>query len=110
VYIECGKNTKICTTLLRYISLFYFLFVFRYFGLYSTTRSCSVERQGCFSVGFYIAGVEVGLEVNTGTTKDMLPFRHQNSGQIYDLKTANRFFGNIKEETELGQCLLPFIP
>jgi hypothetical protein len=37
------------------------------------------------------ASKEVGLEVNTEKTKYMLLSRHQNAGQSYDIKIANRF-------------------
>jgi hypothetical protein len=36
-----------------------------------------------------------GLEVNTENTKYMLLSRHQNEGQSYDIKTANRSFENV---------------
>jgi hypothetical protein len=37
------------------------------------------------------ASKEVGLEVNTKKTKYMLLSHHQNAGQSYDIKIANRF-------------------
>jgi hypothetical protein len=45
------------------------------------------------------ASKEVGLEVNTEKTKHMLLSRHQNAGQSYDIKIANRCFENeVTEE------------
>jgi hypothetical protein len=41
------------------------------------------------------ASKEVGLEVNTEKTKYMLLSRHQNAGQTYDTKTANRSCENV---------------
>jgi hypothetical protein len=41
------------------------------------------------------AGKEVSLEVNAEKTKYMLLPRHQNAGQINDIKTANRSFKNV---------------
>jgi hypothetical protein len=38
---------------------------------------------------------EVGLEVNTEKTKSMLLSCHQNAGQSYDIKIANRCFVNV---------------
>jgi hypothetical protein len=40
------------------------------------------------------ASEEVGQEVNTGETKYMLMYRHQNAGQNRNIKTANRSFEN----------------
>jgi ribosomal protein S2 len=48
------------------------------------------------------AGKEVGLEVNTEKTKYMLLSRHQNSGQINDIKIANRSFQNVAQFRYLG--------
>jgi hypothetical protein len=45
---------------------------------------------------------EVGLEVNAGTIKYMLPSRHQNDGQNHDIKTANRSFENVAQFKYLG--------
>jgi hypothetical protein len=38
------------------------------------------------------ASKKVGLNVNTEKTEYMLPSRHQNAGQIYDIKIANKCF------------------
>jgi hypothetical protein len=43
------------------------------------------------------ASKEVGLEVNTEKTKYMLLSREQNTGQNYDIKTANRCFENVTQ-------------
>jgi hypothetical protein len=43
------------------------------------------------------ASKEVGLEVNTEKTKYMLLSHHQNSGQSYDIKIANRCFENVEK-------------
>jgi hypothetical protein len=40
---------------------------------------------------------EVGLEVNTEKTKHMLLSHHQNVGQNYDIKMANRCFENVAQ-------------
>jgi hypothetical protein len=41
------------------------------------------------------ASKEVGLEVKTEKTKYMLLSRHQNAGQSYNIKIANRCFENV---------------
>jgi hypothetical protein len=41
------------------------------------------------------ASKEVGLEINVEKTKYMLLSQHQNAGQNWDIKTANRSFENI---------------
>jgi hypothetical protein len=38
---------------------------------------------------------EVGIRVSTEKTKSMLLSRHQNAGQSYDIKIANRCFENV---------------
>jgi late competence protein required for DNA uptake (superfamily II DNA/RNA helicase) len=48
------------------------------------------------------ASKEVGLEVNTEKTKYMLLSRHQNAGQSYDIKMANRYFENVAKFRYLG--------
>jgi hypothetical protein len=48
------------------------------------------------------ASKEVGLGVNTEKTKCMLLSRHQNAGQNYDIKRANRSFGNVPQFKCLG--------
>jgi hypothetical protein len=48
---------------------------------------------------------EVGLEVNTEKTKCMLLSRHQNAGQNYDLKIANRCFQNVAKFRYLGTTI-----
>jgi hypothetical protein len=45
---------------------------------------------------------EIGLEVNTEKTKYMLLSRHQNAGQNYDIKVANRCFENVAGLKYLG--------
>jgi hypothetical protein len=40
---------------------------------------------------------EVGLEVNTEESEYMLLSRHQNAGQIHDIKIANRSFENVAQ-------------
>jgi hypothetical protein len=42
------------------------------------------------------ASKEFGLEVNTEKTKYMLLSRHQNVGQIHDIKIANKSFENVQ--------------
>jgi hypothetical protein len=41
------------------------------------------------------ASKEVGLEVNTEKTKYMLLSHHQDAGQSYNIKIANRCFYNV---------------
>jgi hypothetical protein len=48
------------------------------------------------------ASKEVGLEVNTEETKYILLSRHQNAGQNYDIKIANRCFENVAKFRYLG--------
>jgi hypothetical protein len=45
------------------------------------------------------ASREVGVEVNAETTKCMFMYRHQNTGQNHDMKTANLPFENFVEFT-----------
>jgi hypothetical protein len=40
---------------------------------------------------------EVGLEVNTEKIKYTLLSRHQNAGQIHDIKIANESFANMTQ-------------
>jgi hypothetical protein len=51
------------------------------------------------------ASKEVGLEVNTEKTKYMLLPCHQNSGQNYDIKTANQPFENVAQFKYLGMTV-----
>jgi ribosomal protein S2 len=48
------------------------------------------------------ASKEVGLEVNTEKTNHMIMSRHQNAGQNYDIKIANRCFENVAQFRYLG--------
>jgi hypothetical protein len=48
---------------------------------------------------------EVGLEVNTEKAKYMLLSRHQNAGQIQDIKIANRYFENVAQFRYLGTTI-----
>jgi ABC-type siderophore export system fused ATPase/permease subunit len=48
---------------------------------------------------------EVGLEVNTEKTKHMLLSRHQNAGQSYDIKIANRSSENVAQLKYLGMTV-----
>jgi hypothetical protein len=48
------------------------------------------------------ASMEVGLEVKAEKTKYMLLSRHQNAGQNYDMKIANRSFENMAQFKYLG--------
>jgi hypothetical protein len=48
------------------------------------------------------ASKDVALEVNTEKTKYMLLPRHQNSGQIHDMKIANRSFENVAQFKYFG--------
>jgi hypothetical protein len=45
---------------------------------------------------------EVGLGINVQKTKYMLLSRHQNVGQNWDIKTANRSFENVSQFKYLG--------
>jgi ribosomal protein S2 len=51
------------------------------------------------------ASKEVGLEVNREKTKYMLLSRHQNAGQSYDIKIANRCFENEAKFRYLGTTI-----
>jgi hypothetical protein len=51
------------------------------------------------------ASKEVGLEVNTEKTKYMLLSRHQNAGQSYDIKIANKCFENVAKFRYLGTTI-----
>jgi hypothetical protein len=51
------------------------------------------------------ASKEVGLEVNTKKTKYMLLSRHQNAGESYDIKIANRCFENVTKFRYLGTTI-----
>jgi hypothetical protein len=48
------------------------------------------------------ASKEVGLEINLEKTKYMLLSRHQNVGQIREIKIANRSFENVSQFKYLG--------
>jgi hypothetical protein len=49
------------------------------------------------------ASIEVGLEINLDKTKYMLLSRHQNVGQIRDIKIANTSFENVSQFKYLGR-------
>jgi ribosomal protein S2 len=51
------------------------------------------------------ASKEVGLKVSTEKTKYILLSRHQNAGQIYDIKIANRCFENVTKFRYLGAII-----
>jgi hypothetical protein len=51
------------------------------------------------------SSTEVGLEVNTEKTKDMLLSRQQNAGQNHDKKIGNRCFGNVEQFRYLGTTI-----
>jgi hypothetical protein len=51
------------------------------------------------------ASKEVGLEVNTKKTKYIWLSCHQNAGQSYDIKIANRCFENVAKFRYLGITL-----
>jgi hypothetical protein len=48
------------------------------------------------------ASKEVSTDINAEKTNNMLLFRHQNAGQICDVKIANRLFENVSEFKYLG--------
>jgi hypothetical protein len=48
------------------------------------------------------ASKEVGLEINVDKTKYMLLSCHQNVGRHWDIKIANRSFGNVSQFKYLG--------
>jgi hypothetical protein len=54
---------------------------------------------------FIDASKEVGPEVNTEITKYMLLSRHQNAGQSYDIKIANRCFENVAKFRYFGTTI-----
>jgi hypothetical protein len=45
---------------------------------------------------------DVGLEINVEKTKYKLLFQHQNAGQNYDIKIANRLIENVSQFKYLG--------
>jgi hypothetical protein len=45
---------------------------------------------------------EVGLEITTEKTKSMLLYRHQNAGENWYIKLANRSFENVLQFKYLG--------
>jgi hypothetical protein len=49
------------------------------------------------TVIFIDASKEAGLEISIGKTKYMLLSRHQNVNQKWDIKIANRSFGNVSQ-------------
>jgi hypothetical protein len=49
--------------------------------------------------------VKVGLEINVEKTKYMLLSRHQNVGQNWDIKIANRSFENVSQFKDLGMTV-----
>jgi hypothetical protein len=49
---------------------------------------------------------EIGLEINVEKTKYMLLSRHQNAGQIRDIKIANRSFENVSQFIYLGTTVI----
>jgi hypothetical protein len=51
------------------------------------------------------ASKEVDLEINVEKTKYMLLARHQNVGQIQDIKIANRKFENVTQFEYLGMTV-----
>jgi hypothetical protein len=51
------------------------------------------------------ASKEVGLEVNKEKTKYMLLSCHQNAGQSYNIKIANRCFENVSKFIYLGTTI-----
>jgi hypothetical protein len=64
---------------LVYIYLYIYLFI-----LYIYTNMKNTET-------IIVASKEVGLEISVEKTKYMLLSRHQNAGQIRDIKIANMF-------------------
>jgi hypothetical protein len=51
---------------------------------------------------FIDASKETGLEINVDKTKYMLLSHHQNVGQNWDIKIANRSFENVSQFKYLG--------
>jgi hypothetical protein len=51
------------------------------------------------------ASKEVSLEINVEKTTYMLPSRHQNVGQNWDIKIANRSFENVSQFIHLGTAV-----
>jgi hypothetical protein len=52
------------------------------------------------------ASKEVGLEINVEKTKYMLLSHHQNVGQNWDLRIANRLFENVSQFKYLGTTVI----
>ena len=53
-----------------------------------------------------VAGKEIGLDVNTDTTKCMVMSRHQDADRSHSIKTDNSSFQRVK--SEVGECLPSF--
>jgi hypothetical protein len=51
------------------------------------------------------ASKEVGLEISVDRTKYMLLSRHQNVGQNWNVKIANRSFENVSQFKYLGKTV-----
>jgi len=49
-----------------------------------------------------VGSKEIGLEVITGTTKDMVMSQDQNGGQSHNIKTDNSSFERVEEFKYLG--------
>jgi hypothetical protein len=47
--------------------------------------------------------MDVGLEINVEETKYLLLSHHQNVGQNWDIKIANRSFENVSHQNIWGQ-------
>jgi hypothetical protein len=54
---------------------------------------------------FIHASKEAGLEINAEKTKYMLLSRHQNAGQNWDIKIANRSFENTPQFKYFGMAV-----
>jgi hypothetical protein len=61
-----------------------------------------LQKKHELSVG---TSKEVGLEVNVENTKYMLLSHHQNAGQNWDIKVANKSFENVSLFVYLGSTV-----
>jgi hypothetical protein len=52
-----------------------------------------------------VAGMEIGLEVNTDKTKYMVMSRDRNAGRSHNMKNDNSSFERVKEFKYLGTTL-----
>ena len=57
------------------------------------------------TVGLLISSKEIGLQVNSDKTKNMVKSRDQNAGRSHNIKIDNSSFGRVEEFKYLGTTL-----